>query len=72
MPAVLRRRSSLVPQGDFLRGVWHGQTALLAPCTTAGKARSQARYWREQALIARHQEPERKLRFFFRPYLANS
>ncbi|PRG06455.1 hypothetical protein C6Q17_24370 [Burkholderia contaminans] len=58
LPAVLRRRSSLV---------WLGQTALLAPCTTAGKARSQARYWREQALIAYHQEPERKLRFFFVP-----
>ncbi|MBC8732719.1 hypothetical protein F6X39_31805 [Paraburkholderia sp. UCT2] len=34
-PPVLRRRSSLV---------WLGQTALLSPCTTRGKARSQARY----------------------------
>ncbi|OXI97500.1 hypothetical protein CFB48_18570 [Burkholderia sp. AU33647] len=32
---TLRRRASLV---------WHGQTALLTPCTAGGKARSQARY----------------------------
>ncbi|RQZ07477.1 hypothetical protein DIE15_33860 [Burkholderia sp. Bp9031] len=33
--------------------VWLGQTALRAPCTASGNARSQVRHWPEQALPRR-------------------